>query len=91
MEEGDKNSGMLIKNVEIFDNNELYMNKNAEKSKENLESSNTATSRSIGNSPTKNINDKGDVCSNYFKLLFLNLKDIVKNALSMFLRFFEPY
>ena len=42
MEEGDKNPGMVFENVENFDNNELYMDKNAENSKENLESSNTA-------------------------------------------------
>ena len=91
MEEGDKNPGMVIENVENFNNNELTIDTNAENSKENLESSNTATLKSIGNSPSKNINDKGDVCSNYFKLLFLNLKHVVKNALSMFFRFFEPY
>ena len=65
MEEGDKNPGMVIENVENFDNNELSMDKNAENSKENLENSNTATLKSIGN--------------------------VVKNALSMFFRFFEPY
>ena len=80
---------MVIESVENFDNNELSMDKNAENSKENLENSNTATLKSIGNSPPKNINDKGDVCSNYLKLLFL--KHVVKNALSMFFRFSEPY